>query len=132
MSDKEQAEQALRKKAEELSGTTTEEAAATADEMSAEEVRRLLHELRVHQIELEMQNTELRRTQEELDIERRRYFDLYDQAPVGYCTVSEAGLLLEANLAVINILGLTRATLAGQPLSRFILDADQDSCYLFR
>ena len=57
----------------------------------------MLHELRVHQIELEMQNEELRRTQVELDVSRARYFDLYDLAPVSYYTVSEAtGLLLEA------------------------------------
>ncbi len=132
MSHKEQAKQGLREKAEEISRTTAEKAPSTPDEMSAEEVRRLLHELRVHQIELEMQNVELRRAQVELDGERRRYFDLYDLAPVGYCTVSEEGLLLEANLAAINLLGLTRATLIGQRISRFILEEDQDSYYLIR
>jgi len=132
MSDKEQAEQALRKKAEEISRTTATQPSAFPDEMSADEARRLLHELRVHQIELEMQNAELRRTQEELDTERRRYFDLYDIAPVGYCTVSEAGLLLEANLAAINLLGVTRDTLPGQRMSRFILEEGQDGYYLFR
>ncbi|MCX6067952.1 MAG: hypothetical protein NT121_19715 [Chloroflexi bacterium] len=48
-----------------------------------------LHELRVHQIELEVQNEELRRAQAELDAERARYFDIYNLAPVGYVTVSE-------------------------------------------
>ena len=132
MSDKEQAEQALRKKAEEISRTTAKELSANLGEMSAEEVRRLLHELRVHQIELEMQNTELRRTQDELETQRARYFDLYDLAPVGYCTVSEEGLLLEANLAAINLLGVTRNTLPGQRMSRFILEEDQNGYYQFR
>ena len=63
-----------------------------------EETQRMLHELRVHQIELEMQNEELRRAQVELDAARERYFDLYDLSPVGYVTVSETGLILEANL----------------------------------
>ena len=132
MSDKKQEKQALREKAEEVSRTTAEEQTATPVEMSAEEVRRLLHELRVHQIELEMQNTELRRTQDQLEAERARYFDLYDLAPVGYCTVSEQGLLLESNVAAINILRVTRAILIGQRMSRFILEEDQDSYYLFR
>jgi PAS domain S-box-containing protein len=132
MNDKGQAEQALRTKAEVVARTRAEEQTATPVEMSAEEFRRLLHELRVHQIELEMQNTELRLTRDELEAQRTRYFDLYDLAPVGYCTVSEAGLLLEANLAAINLLGVTRAMLIGQRMSRFIVEEDQDGYYLFR
>jgi PAS domain-containing protein len=93
---------------------------------------RALHELRVHQIELEMQNEELRRTQEELEASRERYFDLYDLAPVGYFTLSEQGLILEANLTAAKLLGVARSALVKQPLSRFILPEDQDIHYLHR
>ena len=133
MNDKEQAEQALRKKAEEIFRTTAEEALATPDEMSAEEVRRLLHELRVHQIELEMQNDELRRTQDELEVQRARYFDLYDLAPVGYVTVSEQGMILEANLTAATLLGVTRGVRTLQPtFSMWIFKEDQGVYYLHR
>jgi len=97
--------------------------------LSPEVARRALHELRVHQIELEMQNVELRRTQEELEGSRARYFDLYDLAPVGYFTLSERGSILEANLTAAKLLGVTRGSLVKQPLSRFILPEDQDIHY---
>ena len=82
--------------------------------LSPEETRQLLHELQVHQIELEMQNEELRRTQAELDATRERYFDLYNLAPVGYCTISEQGLILEANLTAASLLGLAAVRLASR------------------
>jgi PAS domain S-box-containing protein len=100
--------------------------------LSPEETRRTLHELHVHQIELEMQNEELRRAQVELDAARARYFDLYDLAPVGYCTVSEQGLILEANLTAASLLGVARGALVGQRLTSFILPEDEDIYYLHR
>ena len=81
---RQKAEAAFREKA--ASATPESEAA-----LSPEQIRRTLQELRVHQIELEMQNEELRRAQVKLDAARARYFDLYDLAPVGYCTLSERG-----------------------------------------
>jgi two-component system, cell cycle sensor histidine kinase and response regulator CckA len=93
---------------------------------------RLLHDLQVHQIELEMQNEELRRTEAALEASRARYFDLYDVAPVGYFTISEAGLILEANLTAATLLGVARAALVKQPLTRFLAPEDQDSYYLHR
>ncbi len=93
--------------------------------VSPEEDPKLLHELQVHQIELEMQNEELRRTHEELEASRARYFDLYDLAPVGYCTLSEQGLILEANLTASAMLGVARGALLEQPLARYVLPEDQ-------
>jgi len=96
-------------------------------------VHRLLHELQVHQIELEMQNEELSRTQVELDALRARYFDLFELAPVGYITLSDKGLISEANLTAATLLGVARGELMEQPFNHFILDnKDQDLFYLLR
>lgn len=97
-----------------------------------EETRQMLFELHTHQIELEMQNEELHRAQMELDATRLRYFDLYDQAPVGYCTLSDKGLILQANFTAAMLLGVAQGALVKQPISRFILKEDQDIYYLHR
>jgi PAS domain S-box-containing protein len=103
-----------------------------ASELTPQATQQTLHELRVHQIELEMQNEELRRGQEKLADSRARYVDLYDLAPVGYLTVSETGLIVQANLAAATLLGVARAKLVKMPFSRFILKDDQDVYYLYR
>jgi PAS domain S-box-containing protein len=102
------------------------------DILQPEETRKILHELRVHQIELEMQNEELLRVQLELDAARTRYFDLYDLAPVGYCILSEKGLVLENNLTAAKLFVMTREALLNQPISRFIHKEDQDIYYFHR
>jgi PAS domain S-box-containing protein len=116
----------LRRRAEEAARGKPED----LDELSPEDIHRLIHELRVHQIELEMQNEELRRAQQELEESRDRYSDLYDFAPVGYFTVDENGLILEANLTGANLLGVERAFLIGRPLSRFVARDDHDAFFL--
>jgi PAS domain S-box-containing protein len=100
--------------------------------MSPEEVRELVHELRTHQIELELQNEELRRAQDALVKSRDRYSNLYDFAPVGYVTVSHKGLILEANLSLATMLGVERSALVKQPFSAFVIPEDEDICYLHR
>ena len=102
------------------------------DELSGEDVRRLVHELRAHQAELEMQNAELRRTQQELEASRDRYIELYNFAPVGYLTIGKQGAILEVNLAGASLLGMHRNDLIGQSLSRFIAPDDQDVFYQHR
>ncbi len=96
----------------------------------------LQHALEVQQIELEMQNEELMRSREALETSRLRYFDLYDLAPVGYCTLSEAaansGLILEANLTAATLLGVARGKLVEQAFSRYISSAGADTFYLLR
>ena len=93
----------LRKKAEALAEKNEAQLPEQLAPQSPEANQRTLHELRVYQIELEMQNEDLRRAQTELDATRARYFDLYDLAPVGYVIISEKGLLLEANLTVASL-----------------------------
>jgi len=124
--------QTLRQRAEEAFRAKASQMPKRKETQSPEETRQTLHELRVHQIELELQNEELRRTQAELEAARVRYFDLYDLAPVGYCTISEPGLILEANLTAVNLLGVARGDLVKQPLSRFILKEYQEIYYRHR
>ncbi|MFH2122499.1 MAG: PAS domain S-box protein [Pseudomonadota bacterium] len=92
----------------------------------------LIHELEVHQIELEMQNEELRRAQDALLAEKKRFQDLYDQVPVGYLSLSDRDLVVDANKRVHTLLGMDRGELLQQPFTRFILPEDQDLFYLFR
>ncbi|MFH1135109.1 MAG: ATP-binding protein [Pseudomonadota bacterium] len=119
----------LRTRAEIISGSAK---AAALKDIPPAELGELLHELRVHQIELEIQNEELRRAQVELDAARAKYFDLYDLAPVGYLTIGEKGFILEANLTAAALLGTARSALTAQPLSRFIHQEDQDIYYKHR
>jgi len=122
-------ENGLRRRAEATVGAGSGSGPET---LGTEQMRCLLHEVRVQQAELEMQNEELRRTQHELELSRERYFELYDLAPVGYLTVSENGLILDANLTSARLLDVTRATMLQQPLSAYVHSDDQDSLYLLR
>ena len=122
----------LRWKAEEIARRKGGPSPQDPGPLSLEESQRTIHELRVHQIELKMQNEELRRVQTDLDAVRAHYFDLYDLAPVGYCIISLQGLILEANLTAVKLLGTTRSTLIKQPITRFILEEDQDIYYMHR
>ena len=78
---------------------------------------RLIHDLEVHQVELEMQNRELREAQQRLEEATSRYADLYDFAPVGYCTLDPQGVILEINLAGAALLGAPRGELLGKPFA---------------
>jgi len=88
----------------------------------AGDIRKLIHELEVDQIELEMQNDELRSKQMEIVEARDRYVDLYDFAPVGYFTFDKTGKIVEANLTGADLLGLPRARLIGRPFTLYVED----------
>ncbi len=89
-----------------------------------EESQILLHELEVNQIELEMQNEELRRVQEDLELSRNKYAELYDFAPVGYFTFDLHGVIREVNLTGAQLLGVERGLLTDEPFALFIDDVD--------
>ena len=126
-----------KKNSEESSNLLREQAEKIVRQSAAPEpetlpvARVLLHELRVHQIELEMQNSELRRIQEALAAAKDRYFDLYDLAPVGNLTLGSKGLILEAIVTFAKLLGVNRGILPKQPLSNYIRSDDQDIYYRF-
>jgi two-component system CheB/CheR fusion protein len=113
----------LRRKAEEIN--RKREADTSQRHVSIAETSSIVHELRVHQIELEMQNEELRRMHQELAEEHERCLDLYDFAPVGYCSLSEQGCIVGINLTASTMLGMPRIKLIGQPMTRFIRSEDQ-------
>ena len=96
-----------------------------------QDVQRLVHDLEVHQIELELQNDELRRAQAALEEARDRFADLYDFAPLALLTLSQDDEVLEANLAAARLLGLERKDLVHQKFSRFIPAEAQDGIYLY-
>jgi PAS domain S-box-containing protein len=79
-----------------------------------------------------MQNDELCQAQAALNATRERYFDLYNLAPVGYFIVSHEGRILETNLTGVILMGVPRAALVKQPITRFIFREDQDVYYLHR
>ncbi|HEY5910655.1 MAG TPA: ATP-binding protein [Verrucomicrobiae bacterium] len=92
---------------------------------SAADPRRLLHELQVHQVELEMQNAELQEARDRMEVLLEKYTDLYDFAPVSYFSLDEAGRILEVNLTGAASLGVERSRLINQPLPRFVAPASQ-------
>jgi PAS domain S-box-containing protein len=90
--------------------------------LSADE---LIHELRVHQVELEMQNEELRRAHVELEKVRDHYRDLVDSAPLAYYTLNSAGMIADVNPAGVKLLGRDRKTLLGSGFSQFVADSSR-------
>jgi len=93
------------------------------NQYSAEE---LLHELKVYQIELEMQNEELRRSQIAMEESRNRYLDLYDFAPVGYITLNRSGMISEINLTGAALFGEDRNKLINRRFANFVATEDYE------
>jgi chemotaxis family two-component system sensor kinase Cph1 len=96
-----------------------------AMERTEDDMRRLIHELRVHQVELELQNEDLRGAHARIEESRTRFADLYDFAPVGYFTFDELGRIIEVNLTGAKLLGIERSNLINAPFSTKVIEPDR-------
>jgi len=118
----------LREKAEKLLVAKHKSIPAT----EPSNVQNLIHELSVHQVELEIQNEELRQSQIVAEEARDRYLDLYDFAPVGYFTLDEHSRIIEANLTGCHMLQTDKRNIKNKYFARFISEDETDSFYLYR
>jgi PAS domain S-box-containing protein len=119
-------ESGLRDAAEDKLGKSPD----TTVELKDKTPEEIIHELRVHQIELEIQNEDLRQVQANLEELKDRCLDLYDFAPAGYVTLNDKGLILEANLTAVRLLGEERRVLINRPFSRFVCKEFEGAYYL--
>lgn len=101
------------------------------ERLSPEQIRNLLYEFEVYQVELEMQNEELRTTQQRLEQSAERYAQLYDYAPIGYLTLNTESEIVQSNLKAAEILGCKKFELIGKKLVQFIHRQDQDHFYFY-
>ena len=123
---------ALRSRAEEIATAQAGIHPEAEGELSPERAKSLLHELRVHQIELELQNEGLRRSEHAHERARARYADLFDRAPIGYVCVDADGRMRAVNATAQDRVGLPSHALIGRPFTRLIAAEDQDTWYLCR
>ena len=114
-------QEALRKKAE----ARLDQSARPVEDLSPEALMALVHDYQVHQIELELQNEELRNAQKQLEITRDQYAELFNNAPVGYLTINQSGIILRTNQAFADMLGHAPETLPGMALHDFLASSDR-------
>lgn len=122
--------QLLRQRAEEKLHKDTSDT-LSLEKLTFPEIEEIIYELHVHQIELMMQNEELQRVQMELESEKERYFDLYELAPIGYCTLDAHGVIIQTNRTTALLLGLQQTDLLQHLFSTFVINEDQDIYYLY-
>jgi PAS domain S-box-containing protein len=98
------------------------------EQMSLDEQYSLFSELEAHQIELEMHNAALH----QMAVEHLRYLDLYNHAPIGYCSVSENEQIIQTNFTAAKLLGLLPSEMCDTQITAYIFKEDQDMYYFFR
>jgi PAS domain S-box-containing protein len=101
-------------------------------DLDSEKVMQVMQELQTHQIELEMQNEELKQSHLDLEESREKYSDLYNFAPVGYITLNEKGVITMSNITSNQLLGIEKPKLTNTPFTDYIFKEDQDVYYLRR
>jgi PAS domain S-box-containing protein len=121
----------LRQRAEELLQRRAKAWLGSADTTSESDMQKLIHELEVHQIELEMQNEELVIAKEQAELAEEKYTELYDFAPSGYIALSKKGEILELNFAAANMLGKERSKLIKKQFDFFVSIGTQTTFNLF-
>ena len=107
------------------------ESPAIPPELIGHDMERTIYELRVHQIELNMQAEELRRSHIELEDSRDKFLDQYDFAPTGLLTINEKGSIIEVNLTCSKLLGVERSKLERTRFSKFVVPEEQDQWYWY-
>lgn len=120
----------LRLKAELLLAQDQNKSHEDLKAMTSETILLLLHELDVHQIELEMQNEALQKANQAVNKLKKRYYNIYNEAPIGYWTLSNDGLIVESNEFASHLLDRPNSDLIHQPIVNFIYKEDQDIYYL--
>ncbi|MGC8660107.1 MAG: PAS domain S-box protein [Desulfomonilaceae bacterium] len=120
---------ALRRRAEELLEARSPSVPDTSS-LSAEDMKALVYELQVRQIELEIENESLREAHESLQRSDNRYSRLFSSIPFGFLILDRKGHVLEANSTTVMMLGCPETELFGRPLQRFLSHEDSDTSHL--
>lgn len=105
------------------------EALAQAGELSADQSAKDVHELLVHQTELEAQNEELRQMQHQLELVRDQFTDIFDYAPIGYCILDRNGIVKKINLTACGILGIERSRIKEKPFSSYMAEKEDKEMF---
>ena len=121
---------AFRRKAEEIIRRKAAARPEISEALSPADMLRLLHEMHVQQVELEIQNEELRLAREDAEHMRKQAADLYEMIPAGCITLDHRGMIVNANLSTAMLLGIDRSSLIMEPLGRFIAPEFQHSYHL--
>ncbi|PKN79798.1 MAG: hypothetical protein CVU48_04335 [Candidatus Cloacimonetes bacterium HGW-Cloacimonetes-1] len=120
----------LREHAEQMIGKEVNPESVDIHSMTPEAIASLVHNLQVHQIELQLQNEELHNIQADLEESQAKYYDLYNNAPVGYLAIDEAGIIVETNDTFCKLISYSRQQVLNQAITDFIAPSDQDLYYL--
>jgi PAS domain S-box-containing protein len=119
--------EAQKKKLREQAEARLAQSETPVEDLSLEEIKILFHEYKVHQIELELQNEELRNTQKQFEITRDRFARLFNDAPVGYLSIDQSGIIAQANQTFADMIEKEPHAVCGKALVDFIATGDRSA-----